>query len=394
MRVLFFNEGNLGTHILGQGQLDAALRIGVGEADGLEARFAGLAPLGRWSGAAASRPVPLMGGVDEGLSTLRWHLVQSLRARAALRRELAAWPADLVHLHSQSVAMLAGPRITGAPVVVSLDTTVRDWSQMPAWRAGGHAADAALAPSRALERRTLRAAPLVLAWTAWARRAVERDAPGANVAAHHPGLDLSLYRPAERRERALPRILFVGGRFAEKGGEDLLEALGEDLGVAVELDIVTAAPVAARPGVRVHRLSPGDPRLLDLHQQADVLCLPTYGDTNPWAILEAMACGTPVVASAVGAIPELLDGGRTGVIAPYGDPARLGDALRALLGDPARRRGLAAAGRELCERRYDARRQFPLLVELLTEVQARFPRRTSKRTSSAPNARNPNNSAG
>jgi glycosyltransferase involved in cell wall biosynthesis len=321
-------------------------------------------------------------------------VVQSLRARAAMRRELSGWPADVVHVHSQSVAMLAGPRLAGAPLVLSLDATVGDWARMPAWRRGGRHADASLAPSRALERRTLRAAPLVLAWTEWARRAVERDAPGANVTAHHPGLDLELFRPAQRRERALPRVLFIGGRFAEKGGEDLLQALGGDLGHSVELDIVSAAAVAPRPGVRVHRLIPGDPRLLDLHQQADLLCLPTYGDTNPWVLLEAMACGTPVLASPVGAIPELLDGGRAGTIVPHGEPQALGEALRALLAEPARRAQLAAAARARCEQRYDARTQFAGLAVHLAAVQARFPRRTSILNSSPPKARKPNSSAG
>jgi hypothetical protein len=47
-----------------------------------------------------------------------------------------------------------------------------------------------------------------------------------------------------------------------------------------------------------------------------------------------------------------------------------------------------------CEERYDARRQFPLLARHLADVQATFPRRSSTRTSSPPNARRPNSSAG
>ena len=165
-------------------------------------------------------------------------------------------------------------------------------------------------------------------------------------------------------------MLFVGGRFREKGGEDLLDALGEDLGRTAELDLVTPARVAERPGLRVHRLSPGDPRVLELQQQADLLCLPTHGDTNPWALLEAMACGTPVVSSPVGAIGEMLDDGRAGVLVPHGDPRSLREALRALLGDPVRRVELAAAARSLCEVRYDARRQFPILAERLRSLTA------------------------
>ncbi len=163
-------------------------------------------------------------------------------------------------------------------------------------------------------------------------------------------------------------MLFIGGRFADKGGADLLEALGDSLGQELELDIVTQDPVAARPGVRVHRLAPSDPQLLDLQQQADVLCLPTYADTNPWALLEAMACATPVVSTRVGGIPELLDDGRAGVLVEHGNPRLLGEALRELLANPQRRLELAGQARQRCEDRYDARRQFARLAERLREL--------------------------
>ncbi|HYM55111.1 MAG TPA: glycosyltransferase family 4 protein [Solirubrobacteraceae bacterium] len=368
MRVLFFNEGNLGTHILGQGQLDEALRVGLTAAPGVEARFAGLTELGRWGRAATTRSTPTLARLNLDFRTLRWHLVQSLRARGQVRAELRRWPADVLHVHSQSVALTMGPVMRELPVVLSLDTTVHDWWAMPAWAARQRYAPVTIAPSRALERRALRGAALVLAWTGWARRAVEREAPGARVIEHHPGIDLLRYRPAARRERERPRVLFVGGRFAQKGGGDLIEALGEGLGREVELDVVTPATVPERPGLRVHRLEASDPRLLDLHQQADVLCLPTHGDTNPWALLEAMACGTPVVSTRVGGIPDMLEHGRAGVLVPHGDPRALGEALRGLLADPPARARLAARARLRCETRYDARRQFASLAERLAKL--------------------------
>jgi starch synthase len=62
--------------------------------------------------------------------------------------------------------------------------------------------------------------------------------------------------------------------------------------------------------------------------------------------LEAMACATAVVASRVGGIPEVVDGGVTGLLVPAEDPASLADALNMLLRDPGRADAMGYAGRE------------------------------------------------
>ncbi|HXB15351.1 MAG TPA: glycosyltransferase family 4 protein [Solirubrobacteraceae bacterium] len=367
--MLFFNEGNLGSHILGQSQLEAALRVGLSGTGGIDARFESLEPLGRWGHTVVTGVVPGLSSRGLDQRALRFHLVESLRARRRLERELRGGAPDVLHLHTQSIALLARSIMRRLPVVLSVDATVRDWSSMPAWRAERGAAHQ-IGASVALERRALRAAALVIAWTEWARRGVVAEQPQAEVIAHHPGLDLQRYAPAAREPRTRPRVLFVGGRFKEKGGEDLLAALQGLAGRELDLDLVTPAQVPEAEGVTVHRLESAAPELLRLYQQADVLALPTHGDTNPWVLLEAMACGTPAVSTDVGAIPELLDDGRAGVIVPHGEPRALREALIALLADEQRREQLGRAGRERCEQRYDARRQFPLLADRLRALTA------------------------
>ncbi|HEY7831463.1 MAG TPA: glycosyltransferase family 4 protein [Solirubrobacteraceae bacterium] len=377
MRVLFFNEGNLGTHILGQGQLEQALRIGLADAPEVQAHFAGLTPMGRLALAAAVRSTAPLARAGLDFRTLRWHTVQAVRARRALREELRSWPADVAHVHSHSIALAMGGTMRAMPVALSVDVTVRDWWAMPAWRPPQRYAPMMIEPSCVLERRALRHAAVVLAWTEWARKAVQQSAPDANVVEHHPGIDLTRYRPAARRERDRPRVLFVGGRFVEKGGEDLLHALGDKLGHEVDLDLVTPVEVPARAGVTVHRLKPSDPKLLELQQQADLFCLPTHGDAAPWAVLEAMACGTPVLSTHIGGIPDMLEQGQAGVLVAHGDRAALSEALSALLANPEQRASLAASARERCEQHYDARQQFARLVDHL--AQAREDRRNGRR---------------
>ena len=371
MRLLVFNEGNFGSHILGQSKVEDAMRAGLDADPGVQAQFDGLGEMGRLSRALAYRPLPVLAERGWDPRTLRWHAVQSARARRRLDALLQNETPDVLYLHTQSIALFARGIMRRLPVALSVDTSVRDWSRMPAWSAtrGGRAQTG---PSVALERRALRNAALVVAWTAWAMRGVLAEEPRAKVIEHHPGIDLEYWRPAPREPRERPRLLFVGGRFAEKGGLDLLAALEGRLGVAADLDIVTRADVPAREDVTVHRLDHASPELLHLYQQADLLVLPTYGDTNPWVLLEAMACGTPAVSSDIGAIPELLDEGRAGTVVPHGDTPALARALDGLLADPSRRTALGQAARERCEHRYDARRQFRGLAERLRDLAGRW----------------------
>jgi glycosyltransferase involved in cell wall biosynthesis len=364
--VLFLLESNLGPAVMGHSRLQEAVELGGAARPGVRTRFAGLPAL---AGAVETlaKPAGRLGVLDLDLQATRWHAIQSLRARREIGRLLGERPADVVYVLSHAIG-LAAPSLT--PVVLSVDIPIAPWNELAIWRRRRPWSRAVLGPSLALERRAFRRASLVHAWTAWTAARVREAQPRAEVLTAHPGLDLERLRPAAREPRARPRVLFVGGRFAAKGGHDLLAALAPMLGTDVELDLVTPEPVPERDGVRRHELGPYDPELLALFQQADVLALPSYGDAVPWVVVEAMACATPVVASTVGAIPELLGDGAAGTTVAPGDVAALSRELAALLGDPGRRAAMGAAGRARCEERYDARVQAPLLLDRMASLTA------------------------
>ena len=74
------------------------------------------------------------------------------------------------------------------------------------------------------------------------------------------------------------------------------------------------------------------------------------------SIIEAMAAGRPIVATAVGGVPDVVRDGIDGVLAPAGDANALARAINSLLADPSRRDGLGAAGRVNVQSRYDVGR--------------------------------------
>ncbi len=88
----------------------------------------------------------------------------------------------------------------------------------------------------------------------------------------------------------------------------------------------------------------------------DIFAQPSLQEAAPVALLEAMAAGLPVVASAVGGVPEILEDGRTGWLVPPADPVALAERLGALLRDPERRRAMGGAGRERARQNFSVER--------------------------------------
>jgi glycosyltransferase involved in cell wall biosynthesis len=98
-----------------------------------------------------------------------------------------------------------------------------------------------------------------------------------------------------------------------------------------------------------------------VYAEADIFCLPSWWEAMPLSLLEAMAAGLPVVASAVGDVPRAVDDEVSGMLVPPRDPTRLAAALVCLLLDPQMRERQGRAGRERAEREFSVERTIDAL---------------------------------
>jgi glycosyltransferase involved in cell wall biosynthesis len=188
------------------------------------------------------------------------------------------------------------------------------------------------------------------------------------------GVDVAHFRPASASERARaraargldpdrPLVLYMG-RLETVKGPDLALAAFEDLardGLTqnAQLLIAGAGPLAAGLAVQARALAGGQVQLLgatqdpaELYRAADILIAPSRAEGLSNTLLEAMAAGLAILATAVGGNMELLVDGQTACVVPLAR-APLAAALRDLLADPERRAALGAAAAREARRTYD-----------------------------------------
>ena len=114
------------------------------------------------------------------------------------------------------------------------------------------------------------------------------------------------------------------------------------------------------------------PEVLDVFRRSDVLCLPSsYAEGVPRVLLEAAACGRPVIASDEAGCKEACQDGVSGFVVPVGDETALAKAIQRLVEDRALRIAMGAAGRRLVEAEFDQRLVVAKTLELYDEVLAR-----------------------
>jgi glycosyltransferase involved in cell wall biosynthesis len=111
----------------------------------------------------------------------------------------------------------------------------------------------------------------------------------------------------------------------------------------------------------------------DWWQRATVGTLTSLSEGMPVSLMEAAACGVPVVAPAVGGIPELVADGVTGVVTPPNDAQAIADGLAGILTSPTRRAAMSAAARARATARFSLTQQVDALVDLWSHLPQAVP---------------------
>jgi len=310
------------------------------------------------TGAVAHRPWELLDGTNQALQTIS----------ADLSMTAAVASADLVHSHTW-YANLAGhlaALLYGVPHIV----TTHSLEPLRPWKAeqlgGGYAL------SSWCERVAVESAAAVVAVSEGMRADVMAAYPAVSperVRVIRNGIDTTEYAPDPGTDvidrfgidPARPTVVFVGRITRQKGLPVLLRAAGAlDPGtqlviaagqpdtpeLAAEVTTLVEQLQAARSGVIWLSGMLAKREVIQLLSHATVLACPSLYEPLGIVNLEAMACGTAVVASRVGGIPEVVADGETGLLVPPGDPVALADALNTVVRDTGRAAAMGQLGRK------------------------------------------------
>jgi len=179
------------------------------------------------------------------------------------------------------------------------------------------------------------------------------------------GVDTDLFTPGPEVAGNADTILTVGRLAPGKGLEDLIQVAGmlSKGNVSARFIIVGDGPLWEKLNRQICALRlersvilkghiSSRSELVDLYRKAALFILPSHHEGLPTVILEAMACGCPVLATGVGGVPQVVMDGFNGRLVPPGQPQRMADLICSLLGSPKARSEMGENGRRTVVERF------------------------------------------
>ena len=292
---------------------------------------------------------------------------KGLRGITAMKQLLAARRFDVVNTHSSTDSWLVA--LAGSPTPIVRTRHI-----------------SAPVPRNFATRWLYGKAALVVTTGTKLRRQVieETGVDGTRVRSIPTGIDLDHFSPGDRAEArravGLPADVPIVGIVATlrswKGHGHLFDAL--KLARTAEL-LVVVGDGPMRQALENYRRDQGlvervrfagDRKdVVPWLRAFDVFCLPSYANEGvPQALMQAMACGLPVVSTPVGSIEELVEDGRTGLLVPPSDPPALARAIDTLIGNRAFAAGLGAAALEHARARFGEKRMVDAMLEVFSDA--------------------------
>lgn len=293
-------------------------------------------------------------------------------ARRLIDRKLRQKNYSVLHLHTQVMGLCATDLMKKIPSVVGIDITSAQASKefsdpLFKWT---------YKPNILLDRKVFNASTRIVTWSNYARSSVIQDFNicEKKVITIPSGVDISRIPLSNKFKKSNAvshyKILFVGGDFKRKGGEDLLEVFLASFKDLAELHIVTQANITCdHPNVYIYNsVNAYTSKWLDLYHQADVYIMPTYADAFATVFLEAMAAGLPVIATTLPQITEVVIDGETGFLVKPGDRQELTHKIRCLMENLALGIEMGAKGRKIAEEKFDSNKNFQILETVFREA--------------------------
>ena len=301
-----------------------------------------------------------------------WSARASLLARGAIAHARRQDKLDALFIHTQVASLFAGPAMRAVPTIISLDATPINYDTVG--RYYGHKSGGPLEQVKFRANvHALKLATALVTWCQWAKDSLIHDygIPPEKITVIPPGVDLALWpqRPSQptTRDGTRPiKLLFVGGDFRRKGGELLVACFQRYFQERCELHLVTQERITPGPNLYVyHGVKPKSDTLTRLFAEADIFVFPTLADCAPVAVTEALAASLPVISTRIGAIPESVQDGKTGLLVDAGNTESLRQALEWMLDHPQQRDEMGRLGRRLVESDYDAEKNCRRLLQVL-----------------------------
>ena len=370
--------------------------------------------------------LPLTGGRE--LDFLTWWVFQFKRQQVGyLLRRYNPKDLDLVYIHTQTAATSVLDLPREVPAVVSIDLT---WKL--AFAESRYLSSPFLKTTLDLERKIYERSDLVVSFSDWAAASVIDDygIPASKVQVVRNGVTLPPPRPANGNgngrmvarsasgwgaylpssgngngnghhangngnghhangngngnghhgngngngnghHEELLKVGFIGNGFTRKGADLLLRVHQEHFADRAHLTLV-CGDVPRRshglPNVKVRSQVPWDELMTSVLPGFDLFVFPTRFDYSPYAVIEAMTAGVPVIATRVGAIPEMIEDGHSGFLIDADREAPLVDRMGWALDNRAELPAMGARARERAEDQYAAETNYPQLLDVLAGV--------------------------